>query len=288
MSSRRTFIKQSGVLSAGLLYLPESVFSKQKKIGLQLYTLRGIIEKDVVGILKKIAECGYNLVETNGYTAEKKFMNYEPKDFNRLLKDANLSSPSGLYGIDLSKGKSLDDCRLYADVAASMGQHYMVMPWLFEEWRKSAEDYKWIAQRLNECGEICRKVNVQFAYHNHDFEFIEMDGTNGMEILLKETDHSLVAMELDIFWAVHGGADPVALLKKYPGHFPLWHIKDMDKQNRNRTTEVGNGSIHFEEIFALAKSVKLKYAFVEQESISIDPFVSIRNSAVALKKLLRS
>ena len=286
MNSRRNFIKQSGLLTAGLFTLPEIIYFKQKKVGLQLYALRGIIEKDVPGTLKKILGCGYNMVETNGYTATEKFMSYAPKDFLRLLKDNDLSSPSGLYGIDLNKGKSLDDCRQYAEVAASIGQKYLIMPWLFEEWRKTTDDYKWVAKRLNECGAICKKANVQFAYHNHDFEFIDMQGTNGMEILLRETDPDLVAMELDIYWTVRAGANPVALLKKYPGRFPLWHVKDMDAQNKELTTELGNGSINFKEIFALSKNSKLKYAFVEQENFSIEPFESIRRSAIALRKLL--
>ncbi len=142
------------------------------------------------------------------------------------------------------------------------------------------------AQRLNEAGELTKKAGIQMAYHNHDFEFKDFGGQTGYDILLKETDPKLVKMEMDIYWIVRGGTDPVTLFKKHPGRFALWHVKDMDKANPKLNTEIGTGSINFRKIFANAKLAGLDYAFVEQENFKIDPYQSIAQSAVYLKQAL--
>ncbi|RYD69534.1 MAG: sugar phosphate isomerase/epimerase, partial [Sphingobacteriales bacterium] len=126
-------------------------------------------------------------------------------------------------------------------------------------------------------------AGIQMAYHNHDFEFKDFDGKTGFDILLAETDPGLVKIEMDIYWVVRGGADPVDLFKKHPGRFPLWHVKDMDKTDPGRNTEVGTGKIDFKKIFAHAKLAGLDFPFVEQENFTIDPYESIAKSAAYLK-----
>ena len=280
MINRRTFIQRAGILGTGLLFAPSAAFSWHKEAGIQLYTL-GDLGKDIKGGMQKVAAAGYQLVETSGYTDAAKFWGLDAKAFRALLADNGLNSPSGLYGIDL-KG-NLDDLKHFIEAAATVGQRYLVMPWLFEEWRQNADDYKFLAHKMNEAGELTRKANIQMAYHNHNFEFQDFGGQSGYDILLKETDPRLVKMEMDIYWIVRGGADPIALFKKHPGRFALWHVKDMDKTKRELNTEIGKGSIDFKQIFAHAKLAGLDYAFVEQENFKMDPYKSIAESAAWMK-----
>lgn len=280
MINRRTFLQQAGILSAGFLVAPPAAPSWHKKAGIQLYTL-GDLGKNIKGGMQKVAAAGYQLVETSGYTDAAKFWGLDAKAFRALLKDNGLSSPSGLYGIDL-KG-NLDDLKRFIEAAATVGQRYLVMPWLFEEWRQTADDYKFLAHKMNEAGELTRKANIRMAYHNHHFEFQDFGGQSAYDILLQETDPRLVKMEMDIYWIVRGGADPITLFKKHPGRFALWHVKDMDKTKRELNTEIGKGSINFKEIFAHATLAGLDYAFVEQENFKMDPYKSIAESAAWLK-----
>jgi sugar phosphate isomerase/epimerase len=281
--NRRAFLQQSGVIAAGMMIAPSLAFTPHKQAGIQLYTL-GDLGKDVKGGMQKVAKAGYQLVETSGYTEAGKFWGMDAATFKGVLKANGLQSPSGLYGIDL-KG-NFEDLKHFIEAANIVGQQYLVMPWLFEEWRKSADDYKIIAQKLNEAGELTRKAGIQMAYHNHDFEFKDFDRQTGYDILLKETDPQLVKMEMDIYWIVRGGGDPVTLFKKYPGRFALWHVKDMDKKDSKLNTEVGTGSIDFKKIFAHAKLAGMDYAFVEQENFKMDPYQSIAQSAAYLKHTL--
>ncbi|MEO6497926.1 MAG: sugar phosphate isomerase/epimerase [Mucilaginibacter sp.] len=282
MSGRRRFIKQVGLLGSAMAIAPAFALSHKKQAGLQLYTL-GDINKDVNGSMKKVAAAGYSLVETSGYTEANRFWGVAAKEFKTIINNNGLTSPSGLYGIDM-KG-DFEDLKKFIEAAATVGQKYLVAPWLYEEWRKTADDYKTIAHKLNEAGELTKKAGIQMAYHNHDFEFKDFGGKNGLDILLEETDPQLVKVEMDIYWIVRGGGDPVTLFKKYPGRFPLWHVKDMDKIDSKRNTEVGTGTIDFKNIFAHAKLAGLDYPFVEQENFTIDPYESIAKSAAYLKSI---
>ncbi len=281
--NRRSFLYQTGILGTGMMLLPGSAFPFHREAGLQLYTL-GDFRKDIHGAMEKVRAAGYTLVETSGYTDKDKFWGLNAQEFKKLLNASGLKSPSGLCVIDI-KG-NLDDLKRFAEAAATVGQHYLVISWLFEEWRRNADDYKNIAGKLNEAGELLRKSGMQLAYHNHDFEFRDFGGQTGYEILLKETDPQLLKMEMDIYWIVRGGADPLDLFRSYPGRFALWHVKDMDKTDPSRNTEIGKGSIDFRKIFAAASTAGLDYPFVEQENFTIDPYKSIAESAAYLKNEL--
>ena len=145
--------------------------------------------------------------------------------------------------------------------------------------RQNIDDYKKIAQKVNEAAELCKKSGIKLAYHNHDFEFKDYDGTTGYDILLKETDKNLVHFELDLYWVVRAGKDPLQLFKENSGRFTMWHVKDMDKENKDWNTEIGNGSIDFKTIFANAKLSGMKRFFVEQETNYVpNPLGSIATS----------
>ncbi|HTN07070.1 sugar phosphate isomerase/epimerase [Agriterribacter sp.] len=281
MTTRRTFIKQSALFSAAAFVTPSSLLKVNKRIGLQLYTLRGDIAKDPATVIKSVAAIGYKEVESFGYNAGKYF-GMAPKDFAALLKSNGLAHPSSHYMLANLSGnwqKAVED-------AVAAGQKYMVVAYLLDTERKSIDDYKKIAAQFNTAAETCKKAGIQFGYHNHDFEFIDMDGRHGFDVLLKETDPKLVQFELDLYWASFAGKDPVEMFQQHPGRFPLWHVKDMDNTPKRFFTEVGNGVIDFKKIFAHAKASGMQHYFVEQDVCPGPPIKSIEKSYQYISKNL--
>jgi sugar phosphate isomerase/epimerase len=205
------------------------------------------------------------------------------------LKSHGLTTPSGhTYpaSIFLQSGWE-EKWKPAVEDAKAVGQEYIVIPWLEEQYRKSADNFKKIATSLNKAGEICKKMGMKLAYHNHDFEFAPVEGQTGFDIYLKETDPKLVSFELDIYWATKAGKDPISLFQKYPGRFAMWHVKDMDNTPKKFFTEVGNGIIDYKKIFNYAKQSGMKYFFVEQDVCPGPPLESTAKSAAYLQKILK-
>ena len=196
------------------------------------------------------------------------------------MKQNGISSPSGHFTMDdYMAGKSTEQLKSYIDAANILGSEYVTVPFLQADNRKTADDFKRIADRLNEAGKTCKAAGLKLAYHNHDFEFTKFGDTTGYEILLNGTDKNLVDFELDLFWVAHSNNSPTALFKAHPGRFKMWHIKDMDKTNRNVNAEVGQGSVDFKSIFAESKLAGVKHFFVEHEfNYKPDELGSIKTS----------
>lgn len=279
MTSRRDFIKQSSLLSAGLL-INKSDFYKKKNIGLQLYTVRSEVSKEKLpGTLATIAGAGYNQLELYGYN-NRSFFGHSVSEMAGLLKQNGLKSPSGHYGLnDMLYGENYnwDSWKKLIEDADMLGHKYIVVPYLDAQHR-STDDFKRIAERLNIGGELSRKAGMCAGYHNHDFEFKEENGTTGWEILLKETDPKYVAIEMDIYWVRHAGHDPMAWFEKYPDRFPMWHVKDMATTPKKMSTIVGTGVIDFKEIYKHKKQSGLEYLYVEQEEYTKPVFECIKES----------
>jgi len=269
MNSRRAFIKQTSILAASVALIPSfgQCMSIQKHaVGLQLYSLRDIIGKDITGIIEKVAAIGYKEVETYGYNRKDGFWGLDAKAFASLLKQNGLKSPSGHFDMDgFINGKESDSLKSYIEAANTIGSEYVTVPFLGGP-RKTADDYKRIANKLNEGGRLCKANGLKLAYHNHDFEFAKFGDTTGLGIMLSETDQKLVDFELDLYWVVRSGVDPLALFKAYPKRFTMWHVKDMDKSNKDLNTEIGLGAINFKSIFAEAKLSGMKHLFIEHET----------------------
>lgn len=273
MTTRRSFLKQTGLFSFAALVDPATLLKISNKIGVQLYTLRADIAKDAVGTIAKVAAVGYKEVESFGYK-EGKYFGMTAAEFSTFLKSKGLSHPSGHYsltGIENDIQKVIDD-------AKTAGQQYIVVASIPGDMRKTADDYKKIAARFNAAGEQCKKSGIRFGYHNHDFEFKDLDGQTGYDILLKETEASLVTFELDIYWASFAGKDPIAMFNQHPGRFELWHVKDMVTEPKKTFTEVGSGVIDFTKIFAAAKKSGMKHFFVEQDVCPGPPLESVEKS----------
>jgi sugar phosphate isomerase/epimerase len=277
-ATRRDFIKQSSLLAAGFFINKEALF-KKKPVGVQLYTLRNQISKDPKGTLEKVAQLGYKQVETFGY-GNRKWFNLTAAELSVVLKNNGLSSPSGhtYPGSFFLKGSWEDEWKRAVEDSKTLGQEFITIPWLEEAYRKDADNYKKIAEGLNKAGGMAKEGGMKLAYHNHDFEFATVNGQTGFDILTKNTDSKLVHFELDLYWAVKAGHDPVKLFQQHPGRFAMWHVKDMDNTPQKFFTEVGSGVIDFKPIFKNAKLSGMKYFFVEQDECPGSPFDSIAKS----------
>ncbi len=289
MNARRNFLKQSAVLSAGFAMNGCGAASSSTNIGIQLYSLRDDVVKDVKGVIGKIAAAGYKEVETYGLSNEQQFFGLSVKEFSDLLKANKLVTPSGHYmpSAMLFENGNGDDVKKLCEVGNVLGQQYIVIPYLEEERRKAIDQYKALAERINKAGEICKNAGLQLAYHNHDFEFIQMDGQTGYDILMNNTDKELVKLELDLYWVVRAGLDPVEIFKKQPGRFPMVHIKDMDKTDNTKNTEIGNGSIDFKKILESTQLAGIKHFYLEQENNYLpDTIGSIQKSYSFIRKEL--
>lgn len=293
MTTRRSFLKTSAVFTAGLLAAPRLFAYDKKQIGLQLYTVRDAMAKDPIAALAKVAKLGFTSVEGATYTGSQLFYGMNAKGFLSVLNQEGLIMPSAHYRLgeelvngESQKGTILNDWKKAVDDAAAVGVKYMVCAYLSQSERGDLDHYKNIANMLDVAGDTCKSAGIQLCYHNHDFEFVQQDGKYPYEILLTNTDPNLVKMEMDLYWTTKAGQDPIALFNKYPGRFPLLHVKDMDKTPEKKFTEVGNGVIDFKKILAQSKKAGMKYFFVEQDVCPGDPFDSIAQSIGYIKKNL--
>ncbi|TBO42400.1 sugar phosphate isomerase/epimerase family protein [Pedobacter kyonggii] len=300
MTTRRSFLQKVSFASAAAFLSPSLVITalaesaKVSKIGIGLFTLREQLTADVKATIEQVAKIGYSQVETYyGYPGKyevKGFWGLEAKDFNTLLKANGLISPGGHYNVNefLSSG---DDkvLKSHIETAATVGQKYFVIPALPTDIRANGtlDDYKRMASKFNQAAELCQKSGLKLAYHNHNFEFKDKgNGATGYGILLAETDAKLVGFELDIFWAVNAGLNPVDMFKKNPGRYKMFHVKDMDKTDKAVFVEVGSGRIDFKRIFAASKLAGVDYIFTEQDIIMKAPYESITESYNYIKKNL--
>ncbi len=268
---RRDFIKSTSLL-AGTTFLPFNKLkaSGGKAIGLQLYTVREDIKKDLVGTLKKVAAIGYKNLELAGY-GNGKFYGKSPEEFKKITGDLGMTVKSSHTGVSNERiDKIIDD-------ALELGLEYVVMPSLGRNKRESVDDYKRIADLFNSFGEKFNKAGLKFGYHNHAFEFEKIDGQIPYDILLKNTDKDLVGFEMDLFWIKKGGHDPMEYFRKYPGRFKLWHVKDMDPAS-GKFTEVGSGNIDFKTIFVNRDLAGMQYYFVELDRAARPALESIEIS----------
>jgi sugar phosphate isomerase/epimerase len=291
MITRRRLLKNLSILTAGTSMLPGAFAlpKPSRNVGLQLYTLRNEIGKDPAGTLKKVAELGFKEVESFGYNG--KFFGMEAVAYRDLLSGLGLSPVSGHYmygnfGNKQIPGTILTGWEKAVEDAQALGQKYMVVAYLMPDERKSLDDYKKIAADLSKAGETCKKADIQLCYHNHDFEFQAMDGTLPFDILMNNSDKSLVKTELDLYWTVKAGQQPLELFNKYKGRIVLWHVKDMDKTEKKFFTEVGNGVIDFKEIFKNAGVAGMEHFFVEQDQCPGSPFDSISKSISYIRENL--
>ena len=282
---RRTFVKSSiaTTLLAGLH--PRNTWAgaadthRIDRVGLQLYTVRDLMKKDFEGTLAKVAQIGYKEVEFASYFGK------SPKEVRAMLDRDGLTSPSQHIDYGMVENKLSEAL----ETGHTLGQKFVVCPWVDESQRKSPEGWKRAAELFNKAGETSQKAGIQFAYHNHAFEFESSDALGGKmpyDFLLAETDPKLVKMEMDLCWITVGGQDPLKYFDRYPGRFPLVHVKDWTTKGASgndyegatgksskpgHMTNVGQGEIDWKRIFAQSGKGGIQHYFVENdEAKSLD------------------
>ncbi|MFN2399032.1 MAG: sugar phosphate isomerase/epimerase family protein [Gemmatimonadaceae bacterium] len=276
MIDRRDFLRTLGASALGAVGVAESACaprsvasgtSRIERIGVQLYTLRNELGKDFDGTLARVAEIGFKEVEFAGY------YDRSPADVRATLDKHGLTAPSAHVGtaanVVTGWAQTIENAKL-------IGHEYLGVAYLTVEERKTLDDYRKLADIFNRAGETARKLGVQFAYHNHDFEFVPIDGAVPYDILLDRTDPALVKMEMDLFWITKAGHKPLEYFSRYPGRFPLVHVKDMDA--RERMVDVGRGAIDFKGIFALREQAGIRHFFVEHDEPKPDGLASVKSS----------
>lgn len=258
--------------------------SKWQPPGLQLYTLRTAMADDPLETLKKVAALGYKNLE--GYTTDKgSFYGYGAKEFATICSDLGMQYischiPYGeeakgtLYTKAANFNYRWEKC--LADLAEA-NVKYAVVPNLPNHVRKPLDAALEMCDLLNTNGEIAKKFGIQLGYHNHAFEFDPLEKETLLELMLRKTQRELVVFELDLYWAVKAGHEPLKWFAKHKGRFQMWHVKDMDKVTKD-TAEVGNGTIDFKAIFNASELSGMKYWFVEQDRTVQAPILAVEQS----------
>jgi sugar phosphate isomerase/epimerase len=287
--NRRTFLFELAAIGLGTSVLSgcasansrETASSGPIQIGLQLYTVRDLLSKDFEGTLERVAQIGYTKMEFAGYYGR------TPEQVRAILDRLKLVSPSTHIGPQLMR----QDAAAQISSAKVIGQEYITIPSYNFPRTGGIDVWKQGAAEFNKWGAMCRDAGIRLAYHNHSAEFATVEGgPTGYDVLMRESDPRLVDFELDLYWAAFADQDPLTLFAKFPGRFPMWHVKDMQiSQGTKSMVSVGQGTLDFKSIFSRARESGMRHFFVEHDnaaSVPGGPLVSIQTSYTNLRQLL--
>ncbi len=293
--NRRTFIGTSiaAAFAASRPSWASEAAHKIDRIGLQLYTVRDAMQSDFEGTIAKVAATGYKEVEFAGY------FGHSPKDVRAILDKNGLTAPSAHVSYDLVEKKWPETI----EAAKIIGHSYIICPWIDEKQRGSSDGWQRAADLFNRAGEASAKAGIQFGYHNHSFEFQPAESLGGKlpyDFFLAELHPKFVTMEMDLCWISVAGKDPLSYFEKYPGRFPLVHVKDWVKDASSSSgyqgamgqtvrygghmADVGQGSIDWQNLFAHSAKAGIKHYFVENDEPK-SAFDDIRTSYEYLRAL---
>ena len=300
---RREFIKQSSLGALAFAGADFSSLSEVKKkphiLSLQLYSVRQAMSKDPVGTVKELSKIGYKDCEHAGYNAAKRqYYGHSPADWKKVLMDNGMTMKSGhtTFGkdhYDMGTGQITDAWKTIVEDALTVGQEYIISPWLDINLRKDLDGLKKFLEGFNASGAYCKSQGIRYGYHNHDFEFsIKLTSKRIMDIIMENTDPSLVAQQIDIGNMYGGGGRAMELLKLYPGRFELMHVKDVIKAksaenglDHYESCVLGKGLIGVKDIIKHArKKGGTFYLIIEQEAYQgMDPVESMRQDYNIMK-----
>jgi sugar phosphate isomerase/epimerase len=269
--TRRSFLATIGSATVGLATgcrAGQSTPSPRtlQRIGLQLYTVRNEMQRDVPATLARVAAIGYKEVEFAGY------FNRSAAEIRDLLQRNNLTAPSTHVGLDVIESQAQ---KTFAD-AKTIGHEWLTVPSLSGR-LTTVDDCKAIAKRFNTAGASAKAAGLRFAFHNHNAEFRKIGDVVPFDVFLQETDPALVSFEMDLYWVVNAGADPLAYIARFPGRFRMVHVKDSMGPPDHKMVEVGAGKIDFKKIFAQSDKAGIEHYFVEHDQPA-DPMASIEAS----------
>lgn len=317
--NRKTFLQNTALITAtsalpwsSLLY---DSFGKKKNIAIQLFSCPKICDADFKKSLKLLADMGYKELELFGPypfsddSAKVRWKSLEPmvgfsgsgyfgldrKELKKIMDDLGLSSPSAHTDLDTLK----NNMAALGEAAHTLGHKYVTLPAIPDEERKTIDDYKRMADVFNKIGADAKKNGVRFAYHNHGYGIKPVHGVVPLEIIINNTDPNLVFLEMDIFWTTAGGADPIALLNKFPDRYKMLHIKDMKTKKQfsgdggdasqwialwPEMTTAGDGVLDLAGLIKKAKMTGIEHYIVEQDLVA-EPEKALKRSLDHLKAL---
>jgi sugar phosphate isomerase/epimerase len=319
MNNRRAFLRNTTALGIGSLMIPSSFefnFNNVNEPGIGLFSLPTVLEKDFRKGMELLANMGYKKIEFYGpytFSSEKQkqswantskmvgfsgsgFFGNDAKQTKNILNDYKLSCPSMHTDLDTLR----NHMGPLSEAAHIVGATYVTLPSIPDEERKNLDAYKRMAVDFNKIGESAKKHGIRFAYHNHGYGFSEMEGQIPTLMLLNQTDPSLVYLQMDLFWTVAGGADPIKLFKENKGRYKLMHVKDMKSQARfagdggnaqqwialwDEMTTVGDGVLDLKNILAAAKANGMEHFIIEQDIVK-NPEIALKRSVDNFKKLV--
>ena len=315
---RRQFLQSSALLSCAAISNPSNLFAKSpliKKPGLGLFSIPKMLDTDFEGAFAMLGKMGYKEVESFGpyeFSTEKAkaswaavtpqlgfkgsgFFGKTAAAFKQAAKSNGISIPSMHTDLDTLSTKMPE----LAAAAHELGAKYVVLPSIPDEFRKTSDDYLKMAERFNGIGAAAKKEGLRFAYHNHGYGLTIKDGKMPVDTIFDQTDKELVFFEMDIFWTIAGGADPLELFKKHKGRYKMMHIKDMKEKKRFEgdggdagqwiklfpyMTSCGSGVIDIQSIVKTGKENGVDHFFVEQDMVQA-PEIALKNSVDYLKKI---
>lgn len=281
---RREFLKVAGTVASGIAvagFIGEltgckstsKMSGKDNTFGLQLYSLRDDLPKDPKEILKQVASFGYRQIESYE-GAQGMFWGMKNTEFKSYMDSLGMQIVS-------SHCNYKENLERKADEAAAIGMKYLMCPYLGPQ--KDLDAFRKFAADFNKAGEICKQRGIKFAYHNHDYSFKLVEGQYPQDVLMQNTDKGLVDYELDLYWVVAAGQNPVDWFKKYPGRFKLCHVKD---KKGDETTTLGTGTIDYPSILKEAQNNGMEYFIVEQEQYTgTTPLQAAKDDAAYMAKL---
>lgn len=281
--SRKSFLKTSGALVTGLaigtvpfLKACGPAARNEMGFGVQLYTLRDVIPNDPEGTLRQLSEFGYKQIESyDGPMGI--YWGMGNTGFKQYMDDLGMTMVS-------SHADVFEDFERKADEAAEIGLDYLICPYVGPQ--ETMDDFRELADQFNEIGEIAQNAGIRFAYHNHDYTFVELEGEMPQDVLMERTDEDLVDYQLDIYWVVAAGEDPAAWFQKYPGRFTSCHVKDITSGDEPESTTLGTGTIDYPEVLSVAKENGMEYYIVEQEAYTgTTPMDAVRENAEYMRNL---
>ena len=319
MTNRRDFIRNSSLVGLGAVAAPNPLsfnFNNVNEAGIGLFSLPMMLEKDFSKTMQMLSTMGYKKIEFYGpysFSAEKQkqswanvakmvgfsgsgFFGNDAKQTKKILAEYGLTSPSMHTDLDTLR----DHMGPLAEAANTIGATYVTLPAIPDDERKNLDDYKKIASDFNKIGEAAKKHGIRFAYHNHGYGFSEMEGEIPTLMLLKQTDPSLVYLQMDLFWTVAGGADPIKLFTENKGRYVMMHVKDMKSQARfsgdggnaqqwmalfGEMTNVGEGVLDLKKILSVAKANGMEHFIIEQDIVK-NPELALKICVDNFKKLV--
>jgi len=243
-------------------------------VGLQLYTVRALMARDMEGTLAALAAAGVREVEFAGYFER------QPVALRALLDRHGLKAPAAHVPIPAR----MTDWAPVFDAAEALGHRWLVIPWVDNDVRATLDGWRRLADSLNEAGRMARSHNLRMGYHNQDYDFAMTEGSMAYEVFVDRLDPTVVDLELDVYWALKAGQDPQRMIADRPGRFPLWHLKDAGPAPQRAMVDVGAGTIDFSALFAAGAKAGLQHAFIEHDDPP-DPMESVRASVAALGRL---